>query len=137
MSKTKLLLILMLGGTVTFFLGLGLYASLDRLSAFEIGVTMFVVIVTLFGIFVARGKLKDEKKGLPAEDEMSKVVRDRAGATSFLISFYVWVFVILFFSNSSLDFEVIIGGGLFAMTLVFMGCWFYFSKVGVHDENQN
>ena len=137
MSKTKLLLILMLGGTVTFFAGLGLYASLDRLSAFEIGVAVFVVIVTLFGIVVARGKLKDEKKGLPAEDEMSKVIRDRAGATSFMLSYYVWVFVILFFSNSSLDFEVIIGGGLVAMTLVFFACWVYFSKMGVYDENQN
>lgn len=137
MGKTKISLILMLAGSATFFAGLGLYGSIESLTPFEIGTAAFVVLVTLGGIAIARGKLKDEKKGLPADDEMSNIIKEKAGARAFAGSFYIWLFILLFFSNSSLDNELIIGGGLIAMGAVFMGFWFYYTKTGVGFEDQN
>lgn len=137
MSKTKISLILMLGGTVTFFLGFGVYSSMDTLSGFEVATAVFVILITIGGILIARSRLKDEKKGLPAEDEMSKKIREKAGAASFLVSFYIWTFMIIFFSGSQLDREVIIGIGVVATAVVFMGFWVYYYRTGVGFENQN
>jgi hypothetical protein len=137
MSKTKISLMLMLAGTVFFFAGFTTYSKLESLTFFDMGVAVFVVLVTISGIVIARAKLRDEKKGLPADDELSQLIKEKAGARAFAGSFYIWLFVLLFFSNSSLDLEVIIGGGVMAMGVLFMVFWIYLKKSGVGVENQN
>lgn len=137
MSKTKISLILMLAGTVTFFGGLVLYSTMDTLSMFEIGTAIFVTLITIGGVVIARSKLRDEKKGLPADDELSTVIKEKAASRAFVGSFYIWIFILLFFTSTNLDVEVIIGGGVMAMGVLFMAIWFYYTKAGVNHENQN
>lgn len=124
-------------GTVTFLIGFGLYSTMSTLSFFDIAAAVLVILVTVGGIVIARSKLKDEKLGFPADDELSRTIREKAGAMSFLVSFYVWTFMIIFFSSSTLDVEIIIGTGVLAMAMVFIGFWVYYSRMGVGLENQN
>lgn len=137
MSKTKLSLILIIIGTITFALGMGIYAMSEKLSSFEYFVAGLVIAVVIFSIIIGRKKLRDEKKGLPADDELSKRIKEKAAAKAFYISFYLWVFVIIFAPIVKVDHEISIGFGLMGMALLFMIFWIDYSKKGLGNEDQN
>ena len=137
MSKTKTLTITMLAGTVTFFMGLWMYSTMEDLTLFEIGVAAFVILIVLATIPVIRSRLKNEKLGLPADDELSESIKQKAESKAFGVSFYLWAFIAIITLDSSLEPIVPIGIGLIAMGLIFMGFWSYYSKKGVGYENQD
>ncbi|MBT8221291.1 MAG: hypothetical protein KJP00_15795 [Bacteroidia bacterium] len=137
MSKSKILLISLATGTVTFVAGMWLYFSRATMGAFEYAVAGFVLMTVIFGFVVGLKKLSDEKKGFPADDELSISIKLKAGAMAFLCSFYLWTFVMIFLSGSNMDVEVIIGIGVLGMAVLFLGFWTYYSQKGIGDAHSN
>ncbi|MCF7823860.1 MAG: hypothetical protein K9N35_06765 [Candidatus Marinimicrobia bacterium] len=137
MSKTKTLTITMLAGTVIFFAGMWVYSSQASLTLVELGTAGFVILMVLLVIPVIRRRLKNEKLGLPADDELSESIKQKAESKAFGISFYMWAFIAMVTMDSEIKVIIPIVAGLILMGLIFMGYWYYYTKNGVPDENPN
>ncbi len=135
MTKTKTAMILILAGTVTFFVGLWLYSTMDDLGTFEYVVAGAVTLMVAFSAYIGFKRINDEKKGLPADDEMSEMIKQKAAASAFAYSFYAWLAILFFTLDSNLDIEVPIGIGILAMGILFIGFWMYYLQKGLSDEN--
>lgn len=90
-----------------------------------------------FGLYFKIQSYKSEKAGLTSDDELSKRIREKAASKAFSISIYMWLFAILFLIGIEPKIKIIIGIGLLGMVLVFFINWFYYSKVGILDENKD
>ena len=96
------MLILVLAGAVTFSMGLWFYAQREPLSVTEYVVAGLVLLVVVFSLIVARKRIRDEKRGLPAEDELSRDIKRRAAANAFMWSFYLWTLITAFTVDSDI-----------------------------------
>jgi len=135
MEKTKTMLIILLGGTVTFVAGLWAYSTMDSLGTFEYTIAGLVLFVVLISFIIGVKRLKDEKKGLTVEDELSHRIKQKAAASAFHFSLYLWTMVLMFTMDSNLGIEIPIGIGIVGMGILFVGFWIYYSKIGIQDEN--
>lgn len=133
MKKTKTMLIIMLAGTVTFSAGLWAYSTMEPLGTFEIAIAVLVALIVIFSLVIGMKRIKDEKKGLTPEDELSKSIKQKAAATAFMYSFYLWTAIILFMVDTKHSIEIPIGIGIMGMGLLFIGFWIYYSKTGIDN----
>lgn len=134
MKNTKTSLILVLAGAVTFSVVLWLYSTRKELNFLEIAVAIGVAIVVLASLFIGKRRLKDEKQGLPADDELSILIKQRAAAGAFMVSIFMWTFIILAFADSDISADVLISSGILGMALIFFSLWFYHSKKGMKND---
>lgn len=137
MKSTKTALILVLVGAVMFSGGLWLYSTGKSLGLLEIGTAILVLVVVVLSLFVGLKRIKDEKKGLPVDDELSLRIKQKAGASAFSVSFILWPIILIFTMDTDLDVRIPIEIGILAMGLIFIGFWIYYSRMGLKDENQN
>ena len=137
MKNTKTMLWLLIAGTFTFMVGLGLYSTKASLGTFEYAIAGLVLIAVLFSVVMGMKRLKQQKQGLTVDDELSHLIKQKAAASAFAWSFYAWVMIILFFPDAGLDLEIPIGIGILAMTVLFLGFWVYYSKSGISSDHQD
>ena len=90
-----------------------------------------------FGLYFKIQSYKNEKAGLTSDDELSKRIKEKAAAKAFSISIYMWLFAILFLIGSEPRVKILISFGMIGMVLIFFLNWFYYSKVGISDENKD
>ena len=135
MKNTKMLLLTLLIGTFTFFAGLLAYSRLHELSKVQYTIAVLVLLSVIFSIYIALRRMKDEKKGLPPEDELSRTVRNKSAAKAFAYSFFIWVIILIFSIGSNVGTIISIGIGILAMGVLFIGFWIYHSNKGVEDGN--
>lgn len=135
MKKTRTALILMLAGTVSFSVGLWLYAQQEPLTLTEYSIAALVLLVVIFGFVIGMRRIRDVKRGLPAEDELSHQIKQKAAASAFTGSFYLWMLIAMFVVDSGLRPELPVGVGLLGMGVLFVAFWIYYSKAGVQDAN--
>ena len=135
MKKTQSMLILVLAGAVTFSMGLWFYAQREPLSVTEYVVAGLVLLVVVFSLIVGRKRIRDEKRGLPAEDELSRDIKRRAAANAFMWSFYLWTLITAFTVDSDIRPELPLEAGLLGMAVLFVAFWAYSSKTGTRDAD--
>ena len=88
-----------------------------------------------FGVYFRIQNYNNEKAGLTSDDELSKRIKEKAAAKAFSISIYMWLFAILFLIGAEPRVKIMICFGMLGMVLIFFLNWFYYSKVGLPDEN--
>lgn len=137
MKNTKTMLLPFLSLVVTFAVGLWLYSSMDKLGIFEFTVAGFVVIAVIVSLTIGIKRMKDQKMGLAVEVELSHRIKQKAAASAFFNSFYLWTLIAMFTIDSNLRIEIPIGIGILGMSLLFIGFRIYYSKSGIIDENSN
>ena len=135
MKKTQTMLLLVLAGALAFSMGLWFYAQRNPLSVTEYVVAALVLLVVVFSFVVARKRIRDEKRGLPAEDELSKDIRRRAAASAFMWSFYLWTLITVFTMDTDIRPELPLEAGLLGMAVLFVVFWAYYSKTGTPDAD--
>jgi len=88
---------------------------------------IFALILILGGIALYNTikKMKQEKQGIPSEDELSSGLKYKAGYYAFLSSMYMWLFIFLL-KDKFPDIETMLGGGILLSAFMF-----YISKVVV------
>lgn len=118
--KSNKVLLALVSGVVLFILGLGTFHSLggDLVTIQWIMVSL-VVIGALAGIMIAIKRRKEEKLGIPIDDERSISIKERAGSKAFHLSFYIWTLVLIFSSNMSYPAYNVIAIGLVASSVLF------------------
>ena len=137
MNKTKTSLILILAGTVTFTIALWLYSTKAPITGFEITTAAFVLVVVVFSLIIGTKRLKDAKQGIPPEDELSMKIKQKAAATAFIVSIWMWTMIIIFMGNKEIKPTIPIGLGLIGSGLIFIILWIYYSKKGIGNGNTN
>lgn len=130
MKKTQTMLILILAGAVTFTLALWMYSTKAEIQPLMLWVAVFVVIVVLFSFLIGIKRLKDQKKGLAVDDELSLRIKERAAAIAFTFSLIMWSFLIPVFSNDAVNPRHVVEGGIVGMGAIFLLIWLYISKRG-------
>lgn len=132
-SKSKFVLILAM--SVMVILGIWAYYSIEKQFTIK-DILMFGVLLLVvgFALFLGAARLRSVKRGEPAEDEMSKRIMQKAAASSFYISLYLWVAMIFVNASRALETESVIGAGIIGMSLVFALSWFYHRAKGLRNE---
>jgi hypothetical protein len=105
-------------------------------SQFSIpGIIQFGIIIALagFGVFIGLSRLKSEKRGEPAEDELSKKMLQKASSNTFYISLYLWLAVMYYSDKTKLETHTLIGAGILGMAVIFCACWIYYKIKGMKD----
>jgi peptidoglycan/LPS O-acetylase OafA/YrhL len=103
----------------------------DRTDTIQFGV---IGLLISFAVFVGLKRLKSERRGEPAEDELSKSILQKTAAWSYYISLYLWVAMIYIKDRVSMDTEQLIGTGILGMAVTFAVCWLIFNFRGLRHE---
>ena len=138
MKKIKTSLILILSGTVTFTIALWLYSTKAPITGFEITTAILVLVLVTVSVIIGVRKLKDLKKGIPIEDELSKKIKQKAAATAFVVSIWLWTMLLIFFGNKDIKPTILIGIAIIGSGIIFFALLAYYSKTGIGgDGNEN
>lgn len=128
------MLVFIIAGLVSFSVGLWFYSTKTSLDTSEYIIAAFVLIIVIFSVVVGLKKLKNMRMGYPSDDELSENIKQKAAASSFLYSFYVWLGIMLFFNDETLRSSIPIGAGILGMGILFIGFWIYYSRIGLGSK---
>jgi peptidoglycan/LPS O-acetylase OafA/YrhL len=130
MKKSLLVVIvsvLVLATTILWQVNPMVHTIWEYMQFFIIGV------LVCFGLYVGYRRFTSERRGQPAEDEFSKKVLQKTAALSYYVSLYLWLVVMYLSGRYKLETEVLIGGGILGMAVVFAAAWIFFNFRGVKD----
>jgi peptidoglycan/LPS O-acetylase OafA/YrhL len=96
-----------------------------QLNPQELVMIVALSLVLIFALYLAFRRLRDVKQNLPADDELSKSIMRRTGATSYYVSLYVWLVLMMFEARIDLERSSLIGAGILGMAVVFALSWLY------------
>ena len=109
--KSKQTLIILIGLTLTFSVGVLAYSRMDQIQPKMLIIYGLIGIVAIISILIAVRKMKEEKEGQPMEDEFSTRLKHKAGHDAYIASLYMWLFIFLF-RDIFPDTETMVGGGI-------------------------
>lgn len=89
----------------------------DLFKGLSLVIFILIIIGGVVAFFTALKKDKDEKEGLPLEDEMSNQIKYKAGYYAYMASLYMWLFIFLF-KDKFPDIETLLGGGILLSALI-------------------
>lgn len=130
--------------SITSFMGSAVVVALLTYFAYQseksFDLTAYVIfgaciLIVGLGLYFKIDSFKSVKAGLKPTDELSKRIKEKAAAKAFEFSIFMWVLGVLFITDIDPKSKIIIGLGVIGMGLVFLLTWFYYSKVGVSDED--
>jgi peptidoglycan/LPS O-acetylase OafA/YrhL len=132
--KTKTSFVILLIGVVALSLGAWVYYSKnDSLEIADLMQYAIIVVLVAFALIIGIRRLKSERRGEPAEDELSKKIMQRATSTAFYISLYWWLVMSYLSENWEMETGSVIGRGIMGMALIFVLSWFFYKMKGVES----
>lgn len=93
-----------------------------------------IVISAIYAFVTHLKRYKDVQSGFPAEDEMSTLIKYKAGHHAFLASLYMWLFIFLF-KDVFPDVETMLGGGILLSAAISFAIKSYLARH--YHENQD
>lgn len=107
-------------------------------SEWKLGLTdifQFSLIVMLvgFAIWVAYSRIMSHRRGQPSDDELSRKLLQKAAATSFYVSIYLWLVIMYITSEKKADPEPMFGWGILGMAAMFFLSWVFYRFKGIKD----
>jgi peptidoglycan/LPS O-acetylase OafA/YrhL len=132
--KTKTSFVILLIGVVALSLGAWVYYSKnDSLEIADLMQYAIIVVLVAFALIIGIRRLKSERRGEPAEDELSKKIMQRATSTAFYVSLYWWLIMSYLSENWEMETGSVIGRGIMGMALIFVLSWFFYKMKGVES----
>ena len=117
-----------------------IFKTTKPLNEFAYSIIGVMLLIVGFVIYLGFQALMDAKSGLNPVDELTKTLTQKAAATAFKVSIYMWLFGLFALDMFSIDSvneaKFVIAIGMIGMTLIFLFTRLYFSRVGI-DENQD
>lgn len=92
-----------------------------------------IIALILFGGAVGIKRLKSERAGEPAEDEMSKKIVSKAAAASYFISLYLWLVIMYLADKKVCAVEELFGWGILGMGVLFAAAVVFYRIIGVKE----
>ena len=132
--KTKTSFVILLIGVVILSLGAWVYYSKnDSLEIADLMQYAIIVVLVAFALIIGIRRLKSERRGEPAEDELSKKIMQKAASTAFYVSLYWWLIMSYLSENWEMETGSVIGRGILGMALIFVLSWFFYKMKGVES----
>jgi len=132
--KAKSSLIFIIAASVTASLGFWVYyvmkGSLALTDIFQFSI---ILILIVFALYIGIKRIQSERKGQPAEDELSKKVLSKAASFAFYLSLYMWLAISYLSDSKSMATHTWIGTGIVCMSLLFALSWIYHRIKGVNE----
>ena len=100
-----------------------LIISPDRVNIQEILMIAGIVLVVGFALFLALRRVRDVSDQTPGEDEMSRKIMRRGAATSYYVSIYLWLVIMIFEEKIAMDRSSLIGAGILGMAIIWVLSW--------------
>lgn len=125
---TSVMIMATFWGFVVVEKGTNLFKGLD--------LVVFILIV-LGGIISFVGALKkdkEERQGLPAEDELSNQIKFKSGYYAYTTSMYIWLFIFIV-KDKFPDIETMLGSGIILSALIFVLAKIYVKKEFYAEQN--
>ncbi len=122
MKKSKKLLLLLVGLTFTFTLGVLSYSQMAEIQSKMLIIYLLIGLVAVLSIAFAMRKVKEEKEGQPLEDELTTNIKHKAGYYAYLSTIYMWLIIFLFKDLLSDNTETLIGGGILLSGVIGFVC---------------
>jgi len=90
-------------------------------------ILMFVipVVILVYAVLFLRKRWADARDHLPAEDELTKMIRLRSGYTAFQLSLFLWLVIGSVEDRFDVEGHTIIGAGILGMAVLFALSWIY------------
>lgn len=130
MSKRTSVFII-LTSVVILSLGAWMYYSVN--GSFRISDLLLIAILLLlvaFALLMLVRRLRSERRGEPAEDELSKKIMQRTAASSYYVSLY-WLLVLAYLSEDwQMEKGSLMGTGILGMAIIFALCWSFYKIRG-------
>lgn len=123
-----------LGVVASLIIGLTIYLSQTLFDLKEIIMLIALSLLIIFALFIGVRKIKSIKNNEPTEDEYSMNHKKLAASKSYMISLYLWLGILYLNSNSSIDSEILIGGGIIGMGILFAITWLFYYFRGTNNE---
>jgi len=116
-TKRKTLLIT----SVLFMAAIWGFAIIEKgtnlFKGYDLIIFILIVVFGVIALVSAIKKDKDEKEGIPVEDELSNQIKYKAGYYAYMASMYMWLFIFLF-KDKFPDLETLLGGGILLSALI-------------------
>lgn len=106
--------ILIIASLILWYLSMG-----TRVDSVDYVQFIVIAILVLFAVYFGVNRLKSERRGEPAEDEMSLRLVHRTAALSYYVSLYLWVVIIYLKDRVEMDTEQLLGSGVLGMGVIF------------------
>lgn len=108
---TSILIMVLIWGFIIFT---NVSSAMEGLDLF---IFTLIILIAVIALIQALKTDKDEKAGLPADDELSTRIKYKSGYYAFLVSMYMWLFIFLF-NDKFPDNETMLGGGILLSALI-------------------
>ena len=105
----------------------------DSLEIADLMQYAIIVVLVAFALIIGIRRLKSERRGEPAEDELSKKIMQKAASTAFYVSLYWWLIMSYLSENWEMETGSVIGRGILGMALIFVLSWFFYKMKGVES----
>ena len=131
MKKSYLVLIisaLVLTTTILWLLNAKITPSFQEIAQYGV-----ILVLVVFGFYVGFSRLRSERRGEPAEDELSKKILQKASSMSYYISLYLWLAVMYYSDKTKLETHTLIAAGILGMAIIFCACWIIYKIRGMKD----
>ena len=89
----------------------------DIFAGYELYILILISIIGVIAFIRVIKRDKEEKEGLPAEDELSNIIKYKSGHYAYMASMYMWMIIFVLkdqFPNN----ETMIGGGILLSALI-------------------
>lgn len=107
--------------SVLFMAAIWAFAFIEKgtnlLKGYDLIIFILIVAGGVIALVSAIKKDKDEKEGIPIEDELSNQIKYKAGYYAYMASLYMWLFIFLF-KDKFPDLETLLGGGILLSALI-------------------
>jgi len=113
----KILLITSILIMAIFFAFIVLEKGTDLFKGLELFIFILIIIIGVVAFIIAYKKAKEEKDGLPADDELSTLIKYKAGYYAYMASMYMLLFIFLL-RDKFPDIETMLGGGILLSALI-------------------
>lgn len=86
---------------VTFTVGVAAYLTTAEAIPFDYVVYASFALLVAFSFVAGVKRLKDQRKGLAVDDELSQQIRQKAASHAFIASFFLWSMILVITVNSA------------------------------------
>ncbi len=108
---TVIISIAIIGGFFAFDKGTSLFKGLNLL------IFILIILMAALAFYNALKKDKEEKEGIPNEDELSTKIKYKSGYYAYQASMYMWLFIFIL-KDKFPDIETMLGGGILLSAVI-------------------
>ena len=90
----------------------------ETLKGLDLFLTIAIAAIAVVALILTRIKRKELAEGQPEEDELSKMLKYKAGYQAYMWSMYMWLFIFIV-KDKFPNIESMIGGGILISVVLF------------------